>query len=308
MATFLGLRRTNFFRFWIILELRIISFVLILLLNKRILKDSAIKYFIVQAISSRILLFSLLGISLRRLRIFIFIFSIALILKLGRAPFHAWFINIARELEWRELFLILTLQKFLPLSLIIIFTNSDLFLLFIILNIFISLKLVFSETFLKKILTLSSIYRIRWLFATRRYFPVILFLRIYSLNLFFLVFFLNKLNFVLLDEKSNLNSHKRVLSIIIIFLRLGGLPPLVGFYPKFVILAVLITQKKMFLSFVLTQRTVIFLFFYLKMFLSLGFMKNKALPWRKRVYISNSVLMCLFLRRALIFIVLHKDV
>ena len=46
--------------------------------------------------------------------------ELGLILKLGLAPFHSWFINLVLIIKKNSLFILITLQKVLPLYFLII--------------------------------------------------------------------------------------------------------------------------------------------------------------------------------------------
>jgi NADH:ubiquinone oxidoreductase subunit 2 (subunit N) len=81
------------------MELNIILFVSVLVLNKEGLQRRAIKYFIIQGLGSIVLVYGVVlassGIRVER----IIIIRMAVLLKLGLAPVHMWFINVIKDLD-----------------------------------------------------------------------------------------------------------------------------------------------------------------------------------------------------------------
>jgi len=96
----LGLRQISFFRGWLRLELNMLMFVAGMAAIKSNLEAASIKYFIVQSIGSRVFLGS---ISLRALQssngFLILIMGLRLVLKLGLAPLHGWFVSVTRKIR-----------------------------------------------------------------------------------------------------------------------------------------------------------------------------------------------------------------
>lgn len=96
----LGIRQVSLFGTWVRLEVNILIFVAILRNVKANLEIERIKYFIIQSIGSSIFLIRIIlggmHFSLIILERFI---RISLILKLGIAPLHSWFVNVTRNLR-----------------------------------------------------------------------------------------------------------------------------------------------------------------------------------------------------------------
>ena len=73
------------------------------------------KYFVIQRVGSAMFLISLLSISLREGPLSASLGLISLLLKLGAAPLHRWFIRLIGAREWSLLLVLTYPQKFLPL-------------------------------------------------------------------------------------------------------------------------------------------------------------------------------------------------
>ena len=94
LSVVFGLTSNSFVLIWFCMEIRMFSFIIILLLYQHNLRNSyVVKYFIFQAFSSVVLILSLCkGI------IFNDILFLVTMIKLGAAPFHSWFIGIVEKI------------------------------------------------------------------------------------------------------------------------------------------------------------------------------------------------------------------
>nr|AEX55794.1 NADH dehydrogenase subunit 2 [Cordylochernes scorpioides] len=211
---------------WLGLELNLLGFILILeKSNEEFYK--IVKYFIIQSVASIVISMSFflknsveggLMFSLSMTMIF------ALFLKLAVAPLHFWIVPLVKKMKNMNLFLILGLQKLAPMfifSKISIFfkTNTMFWGISALLG---SILGLFSSS-MNLILLFSSISHSPWMmmlmFSNSPNFWFIYFL-VYLLNLSMVLFF------------SQENKYK--LLMFLSLLSMGGLPPLLGFYVKWV--------------------------------------------------------------------------
>lgn len=273
LGTLISISATNWLGIWVGLELNMLSFIPILNSNKNILTNEAsLKYFLIQAVASIIficsaisntLFFSLFNNTNFSLHTVFFI-NIALLLKLGAAPFHAWFISIINGISWINCFLLITWQKITPLCILtyLIF-NHKLLILISSLSLLVGSIGGLNQTQLKKILAFSSVNHLGWIFTS-----MILNKNLFSLY-FFLYIFINAI-IVWTSNLYKINSIKHIFTLNITWLfilrifSLGGLPPFLGFLPKLLILQALIS-KNLFLSFTLVITTLVTLFYYLRL-------------------------------------------
>jgi len=301
--------RNNFFRFWIILEINIICFILILILSDELFTiENCVKYFIIQAVSSTLLIFGFLINRFNALPLSYFIFSFALVLKIGAAPLHRWYINIVNSLEWIDLFILSSIQKFLPLLIIFMFINKYFIWRLVRLNVLIRLKIIYAEILIKKILACSSIYGLRWLFSALDLYLLSIFIIIYIINLIFFCSLIKNNNYLIIEENQISSNFYFLFFLFILFLRIGGIPPLIGFYPKFLIISSLLMKNILWLSLFLAQRAVILFFIYIKIFSKIITIRTKWIPWKKNFYTFNKRILIILLRVRLLFLLLHKDV
>nr|ALO76479.1 NADH deshydrogenase subunit 2 [Chapuisia ellenbergeri] len=278
IGTLISISAYSWFNMWIGLEINLLSIVPLMKSSKNIFPaEASLKYFITQALASTMVLFAVI-LSLytsdyipNNLNYwFMMIMNSALLTKLGAAPFHAWFPEVMEGLNWMNNLLLLTWQKLAPMVLIMYNLKMMWLLIFIIvLSSIIGGILGFNQTSLRKIMAYSSINHISWMLASMLNFKLIWFsyFLIYtfiSINIIFIFYSLNAFNVTQLFF--SLNSNKLIkLLFIFNFLSLGGLPPFLGFFPKWIVINNLILNHFYALSVILIIFTLVTLYFYIRL-------------------------------------------
>nr|YP_002265536.1 NADH dehydrogenase subunit 2 [Chaetosoma scaritides]ACF35095.1 NADH dehydrogenase subunit 2 [Chaetosoma scaritides] len=280
-GTLISISSYSWIGMWMGLEINLISIIpLFSKINNMYSSESSIKYFITQALASMIILLSIIMLSLNNemflmmKKTFILTMNSSLLTKMGAAPFHFWFPEVIEGLNWMNCLIILTWQKIAPMVLIMYNFNFNLFFCLIILtSMLISMFMGMNQISMRKIMAFSSINHIGWMISTMFssksiwliYFIVY---SIISLNIIlilnkFKIFFLNQL-LLLMNNNNNLK-----LFFSLNFLSLGGLPPFLGFIPKWLTINELIKSNFIFLSFSMIILTLFTLFYYMRMILSI---------------------------------------
>lgn len=270
---------------WVGLEINTLAFIpLLLSRNSKGLSDVAIKYFLTQALASVILLLSFVISPLFNTAgvMFSLLFLLALLIKLGAAPFHAWVPSIVEPLSWGVLFILLTLQKLNPLFILLTwdffsFFRVKLIFLAIFSSLFVGRVLGLSQVRVRMLLTFSSINHIGWvLSAFILGFNLILFYFFtYMLLLGAVVFFFAQCNLHHVNQISSNSFTVRDSSLVFFnLLSLGGLPPFLGFLPKWCVLQATIELGFYFLSLSLILARLIVLYFYLRLTFSAFILKK----------------------------------
>ena len=168
LGIFIAISSNSWFTSWLGLELNLLSFIPIITSRfNSYSSEAALKYFLVQALGSTIILVSSTAIRvLKNPRILILI---ALLLKIGAAPLHFWFPPIIQGVTWTQCIILITLQKIAPLILISYTLTSSISYFIIqissILSAFVGAIGGLNQTFLRKILAYSSINHISWILA-----------------------------------------------------------------------------------------------------------------------------------------------
>lgn len=227
----------SFVLIWFSIEIRIFSFIIILLLHQHNLRNShVVKYFIFQAFSSVILI-----ISLSKSATFQDIILLVALIKLGAAPFHIWFIGIVENLSLSHFFWIAVPQKIIPFRLIQIISLPSLsFNKILLIRTFLAgLHIIIQFKFLK-IFAASSVYITPWIlfcFFSSDFISWLFFISYSVIQLLVLWLFFK------IKVKANPLSHKSsnivYIWIILLTLIIAGFPPRPLFFLKLRVLTYL---------------------------------------------------------------------
>lgn len=281
---------------------------LISIKNNSYSSESSIKYFIIQAIASSIFLISIIIIitkskitseSILFNKSIYLIINTTICLKLGAAPLHFWFPEIIEGLNWINRLILLTWQKIAPIIILIYTVKSNLFIsIIIIISTFIGRIGGLNQTSLRKILAFSSINHIGWIFRSIIINEIIwiIYFLIYSIiNISIILSFKQIKIFFLKQIFSSNNFNKNINFLIAInILSLGGLPPFLGFLPKWIIIQN-IRINSFFITLFIIIITLITLYFYIRIIYSNLILKNNELiffPFKNNLNlnITNNIL------------------
>lgn len=268
-GTIIVISATNWISAWVGLELNLLAFIpLIFVQNDHNRSESTLKYFLTQSFASIFLLFSLVIISYNTLFItFIYntIIIITIALKIGLAPLHFWFPSVIQGLTWINCFILITWQKLAPLILIVNLKNP-LTISFAIISAVVGAIGGYNQILIRKILAYSSINHIRWLISSTIIGEkiIIIYFFIYSFLNAIIISITAKWNIRHLSQMPLRKSSKNINSLFITnLLSLGGIPPFLGFLPRWIIVSELITKIPLQIS-LLTISSLLRLYFYLR--------------------------------------------
>nr|YP_009937398.1 NADH dehydrogenase subunit 2 [Trigonopterus singkawangensis]QNT26908.1 NADH dehydrogenase subunit 2 [Trigonopterus singkawangensis] len=276
-STLITISALSWFTAWMGLEMNLLAIIPLMKTSQNKLSaEAAIKYFIVQAMASAILLFSITLISLTNNTSFELssvtssLIDSTLILKMGAAPLHFWLPEVVSGLDWNLVFIILTWQKIAPMILLSYCMNPH-FLLScsIILSSFISGILGINQTCMRKLMAFSSINHMGWMLSTLfsslnlwfYYFSI------YALTNFNILVLFHKIHLFYMNQLSKITLNNKLLKFFFMFnfLSLGGLPPFLGFLPKWLTINFLVNSNFLTLSIILVLFTLVTLFFYVRL-------------------------------------------
>nr|AYG54905.1 NADH dehydrogenase subunit 2 [Laimosemion sp. Atabapo] len=262
--------------------------------------EATIKYFIVQTAAATLLLF--VSISNAWLTgqweiqqishpLLLIVIMIALALKLGLAPLHAWFPEVLQGLTLPTGLILSTWQKLAPFSLMyqISASNTTLLVIFGLTSILMGGWGGLNQTQLRKILAYSSVAHLGWMMLVMQYKPQLAFLTFVTYlaltaPMFFTFIFTQSTT---INSLSTSSSKIPIISAMapLILLSLGGLPPLTGFLPKWAILLELTKQDMMTIATMAALSALLSLYFYLRLSYAMTLTSSPndtptTLPWR----------------------------
>nr|YP_010417869.1 NADH dehydrogenase subunit 2 [Protogoniomorpha parhassus]USF18028.1 NADH dehydrogenase subunit 2 [Protogoniomorpha parhassus] len=295
-STLISISSNSWLGCWIGLEINLLSFIPLMSNPNNLLNSEAsLKYFLTQSIASINLLFTIL-LNLLLLKNFYInnILSIlinsSLLMKMGSIPFHFWFPNIMEGLSWFNCFILMTWQKISPMILLSYYMNLKFLFLVMIFNVLIGTISSFNQTSLRKLLAFSSINNLGWMLSALSISENLwmLYFLLYSLFIFIMCFLFYIINIFYINQLFNLNLNFFIkFSIMINFLSLGGLPPFLGFFPKWMIINYLLINNLFIISFIFTISSLIMLFIYIRIIYSSFMFYSIKLKWNK-IFIKNN--------------------
>nr|YP_010546138.1 NADH dehydrogenase subunit 2 [Calomera brevipilosa]UYK51599.1 NADH dehydrogenase subunit 2 [Calomera brevipilosa] len=278
MGTMISVSSTTWLGTWMGLEINLLSFIpLMKEKNNSFTSESSMKYFLVQALASAVLFFSIItisGLNFMNSEIFmisdfiLMMINSSLLLKMGAAPFHFWFPEIIEGMNWINSLILMTWQKIAPMMVLSYSLKSSSFILLIIIMCSIIGSIGgLNQTSLRKIMAFSSINHIGWMigsFLSNEIIWMIYFL-IYSTISAAIILMLNSFNVFYLPQMFTLMSKSILIkfSMLLNLLSLGGLPPFLGFFPKWMIIQQL-SDKYSLILLIMILATLITLFFYMR--------------------------------------------
>nr|QJT43026.1 NADH dehydrogenase subunit 2 [Lactarius lactarius] len=242
--------------------------------------EAATKYFLAQATAAATLLFAsttnawLTGqwdIHQMSHPLPVTMITLALALKVGLAPVHSWLPEVLQGLDLTTGLILSTWQKLAPFALLLQVqpTNSPLLIMLGLASTLVGGWGGLNQTQLRKILAYSSIAHLGWMILILQFSPSLTLLTLITYFIMtsstFLVFKLNKSTNI--NELASSWTKAPTLTALapLILLSLGGLPPLTGFMPKWLILQELAKQDLAPAATFAALTALLSLYFYLRL-------------------------------------------
>nr|UBQ33947.1 NADH dehydrogenase subunit 2 [Hemiculter leucisculus]BAW88458.1 NADH dehydrogenase subunit 2 [Hemiculter leucisculus] len=223
----------------------------------------------------------------------------ALALKIGLAPMHFWMPEVLQGLDLLTGLILSTWQKLAPFALIVQTAQAVDPMLLTALGL--ASTLVggwggLNQTQLRKILAYSSIAHMGWMIIVLQYAPQLTLLALGT------YIFMTSAAFLTLKTSSatKINTLSMVWSkspvltttTALVLLSLGGLPPLTGFMPKWLILQELAKQNLPITATIMALAALLSLYFYLRLCYAMTLTispntTNSTTPWRTQTTQSS---------------------
>nr|UTV01537.1 NADH dehydrogenase subunit 2 [Mugil cephalus] len=262
--------------------------------------EATTKYFLTQATAAAMLLFAsttnawLTGqweIQQMYHPLSVTLATLALALKIGLAPFHAWLPEVLQGLSLTTGLILSTWQKLAPFILLLQIqpTNPIMLVILGITSTLIGGWGGLNQTQLRKILAYSSIAHLGWMILVLQLAPSLTLLTLLTYLIMtlsvFLIFKLNKTTTINMLATSWTKTPTLTSMSPMILLSLGGLPPLTGFMPKWLILQELTKHDLALIATTAALTALLSLYFYLRLSYTITLTISPSnltgtLPWR----------------------------
>nr|YP_002735057.1 NADH dehydrogenase subunit 2 [Phaenacantha marcida]ABZ02086.1 NADH dehydrogenase subunit 2 [Phaenacantha marcida] len=287
-STLIILSSKNWMSMWMGLEFNLLSFIGLISATKNKMKSQAIMmYFLTQSMSSMILIFSLminyfLMSTIMMSPIFKSIMIIGLLIKVGAAPFHMWVPEIMFKLKWMEATILMTWQKLGPLFMTsALCQNNWMMSVSIILSSMMGAIGGLNTTSLKKIMAYSSISNMGWmLMLIAQQGNWYLYWIVYSVIVATINNIFNKWNSLFINQMTmNTPSLSSKFIIAMSVLSMGGLPPFLGFLPKWMVIQSMIYNGSFIIMLLMIMMSLITLIYYMRMISSALMLYSPMIKW-----------------------------
>nr|QHD46549.1 NADH dehydrogenase subunit 2 [Geron pallipilosus] len=293
---------------WMGLEINLLAFIPIMNIYQNALTtESALKYFLTQAIASTILLFSILIYSFKisvfsqmKMEMINIIMMMSLFLKVGMTPFHFWFPSVMEGLTWMNSLILMTWQKIAPFILMSYLIIKPLMLATIIASAIVGALGGLNQTSLRKLMAFSSINHMSWMASSLMSSEQLwmFYFMVYSLINMSLIFMFNFKKLLYINQIFSMNFSSQTIKFLLFLnlLSLGGLPPFSGFLSKWMVIQFLMSTQQYIILFIMIMTSLITLFFYIRTSFSAFTFNNYQNNWLMTTNYNNlSMYLCMIL-------------
>nr|YP_011014810.1 NADH dehydrogenase subunit 2 [Gergithoides gibbosus]WQB38491.1 NADH dehydrogenase subunit 2 [Gergithoides gibbosus] len=254
----------NIMILWMSMEINMISFLPILTKSKKSM-DQPMKYFIIQSVSSSIMLMSTMLNTMTELPLdSSLVLMTSMLMKMGMMPFHLWLPSTMQKITWENCMILSTIQKIPPVLILNQIIKFKMMILPMVLSSILGSIAAINQVSFKKIMAYSSISNSTWMissiFFSKQMFLV--FMMVYSMLTITIMKKMKTENIMYMNQMNTMKKDSK-LNFTINMMSLSGIPPLLGFLPKWFILQNMI-QFSSFMSIVMILSSCISTFIYMK--------------------------------------------
>ena len=315
LASSLMVSTSNFLGLYLCLELQSLSIFILIGRKRNNLRsvEASLKYFVLSSISSGLfllgstLIFAKTGscdfipLSTGGFVLEKSLVSIALLFKLAASPFHFWIPDVYQGSDNRSLLVIGILPKLSVIGVFVfIFPSNKLLLFATLLSLIVGCIGAINQSELKRLLGYSSILGIGFvllgfsLSTFKGYESSFIYLVLYLITFCAIVsmlWFPNKQN-VLIVELCNVLTNNKVIGLIFIIciLSMAGIPPLGGFFAKWLVLSASINEDLILICVLGILCAMVAGVYYLRLVKVIYFEQSKSfLIWQRILSPKNKV-------------------
>nr|YP_011010537.1 NADH dehydrogenase subunit 2 [Xenobates singaporensis]WPW47178.1 NADH dehydrogenase subunit 2 [Xenobates singaporensis] len=299
LSTMIIISSENWLSMWMGLEINMLSFIPILKKNKNKNSSQAkMIYFLIQSMSSILFLFTIIMtptmMNMSNMNMSMMLINMTMFMKMGMAPMHMWFVNIMNKISWENCIILLTWQKIGPMFMLSnMNTNKMIIMIMTTFSAIIGAIGGINQTSMKMILAFSSINHMGWMFFCMKFDNEmwIKYLIIYSFLMINLIMFLKKNSINYINQMTiNMKTKTQKMNIIIMMMSIGGLPPFMGFLPKWIVIQSILPSNEMIIMLILMMTSMITLFYYMRMISPIIMINSTTQKWMMKSYEDKKIM------------------
>nr|UPL65753.1 NADH dehydrogenase subunit 2 [Physomerus sp.] len=300
LSTLITISANNWLGMWMGLEMNLMSFIpFISKFNNKKSSQAMMIYFLTQAMGSIILLFTVLinplifTLNLSTNSIMTIMIMISIMIKVGAAPFHLWLPEMMTNLNWMECSILMTWQKLAPLMIMNNINTSNWFLyLSVLLSTLAGSIGGLNQTSLRKIMAYSSINHLGWMMVfmgmQSSWYKYLI---IYSMLVWMICWMMMKMNAFFMNQLILMSPNMiEKYTYATLMLSMGGLPPFLGFLPKWMVIQSMMNSYMYMLMFLMMMMSLITLFYYMRIMTPMLLSYSMINKWMKYNSLSKMML------------------
>nr|UPL65818.1 NADH dehydrogenase subunit 2 [Alloeorhynchus sp.] len=294
-STTLVLMSNTWLSMWMGLEMNLMAFIPFMSETKNFYSsEGCMIYFLTQALGSSLFLMAIMFNSSYMLMYMesSFIMMVSMLIKMGAAPFHLWLPIMVEKLNWTKCLMLLTWQKIAPLHIISNMSlNYNSMSLFIMMSAIIGSVGGLNQSSLRKIMAYSSINHLGWMLSCilMENNMWMIYLLIYSTTVMLMMILFKKMSTYMISQITSNSSLTMKINMTMLFMSLGGLPPFLGFMPKWMVIQYLMKLNLHLMTMVMIMSSLLTLFFYLRIITPM--MLNNSIKNKWDITLNMSMIM-----------------
>nr|YP_010946869.1 NADH dehydrogenase subunit 2 [Sorineuchora nigra]WGO57626.1 NADH dehydrogenase subunit 2 [Sorineuchora nigra] len=289
---------------WMGLEINLLSFIPLMTNNENIFTtEASMKYFLVQALASSVLIFIVMMVMSVKNEIILNKFikpdtmlSLPLMLKMGISPLHWWFPSVMEGLTWLNCLTLITLQKIAPMLMMNSLDSKSWIMVSIVMSVIVGSIGGLNQNSIRKMLAYSSINHMGWLLMAM-YLSVstwIIYFIIYATMTMsiILVMSISQVSFVNQMFVNNIHPINKMMMFMVL-MSMAGLPPFLGFLSKWLVIQSMVINKFVTMSTIMIIFSLITLYYYLRVMYAAILLNKSTTTWvsPKISQLNNSMLL-----------------
>nr|YP_004021390.1 NADH dehydrogenase subunit 2 [Phobaeticus serratipes]BAJ24530.1 NADH dehydrogenase subunit 2 [Phobaeticus serratipes] len=274
---------------WMGMEINMMSFMPMIMEQKNMnSKESALTYFLVQTIASMLLLMSMIimyynnDIKYENNMGELMLLS-SLMMKSGISPFHFWMPKTMEGMNWNKCLILMTLQKITPLMMISnIITINMITISAMMMSVFIGAIGGLNQTSLRKLMAYSSISNNGWMMLAMMMSENMwmMYFLMYTLMTTIMTMSMKMYNILHMNQMMSMNESIYMKFMLMMnMLSISGLPPMMGFIPKWMVIQSSVNLNSLMLTGMMVMLTLITIYYYLRMMYSTLMLTSMEPKW-----------------------------
>nr|ATI10795.1 NADH dehydrogenase subunit 2 [Calvisia medogensis] len=293
----ISISANSWFNIWMGMEINMMSFIPIIMEQKNMMsKEATLTYFLMQTIASMLMILSFIIMTINLFKFDMMgemMLMSSLMIKSGMAPFHFWLPKTMEGLNWNKCFILMTWQKIIPLMMMShIIKINGITMMTMMLSVTVGAIGGLNQTSLRKIMAYSSISNNSWMMMAMLMSDQlwIMYFMFYSMMTYIMTSSMNNYKNFHMNQILSMNeSTKLKLMLMINLLSISGLPPMMGFLPKWLVIQAAMNINELMLMGTMIIMTLITVYYYLRIMFSTMMLSNIEPKWTNKTLIKNGL-------------------